>query len=73
MELRMVINTRHTGLVVRNIDRSLKLYMDILGFKIWKRVIEKGKFIDKVVGFEQVAIETCKLKVDEYSMIELIR
>jgi catechol 2,3-dioxygenase-like lactoylglutathione lyase family enzyme len=68
----MIKNKRHTGLVVRNLENSLKFY-EGLGFKVWKREIETGDFIDSVVGIPNVRIETAKLKAQDNSLLELIQ
>ena len=36
-------NIRHTGIVVKNLNKSLNFYKNLLGFKIKKRMIESGK------------------------------
>ena len=68
----MVINTRHTGLVVRDIDQSLKLYQDILGFKIKKRVVEEGEFISQMVGIgKQMPVTMIAFLIGAMSIIGL--
>lgn len=68
----MIKNTRHTGLVVRDIDKASKFY-EALGFKLWKREIESGDFISRVVGIENVRVETAKFKAPDNSMLELLQ
>ena len=46
MEIR---NIRHTGIVVNNLKKSLYFYHDLLGFKVKKRMLEKGKATDKIL------------------------
>mgnify|MGYP001159480912 FL=1 len=67
----MIINKRHTGLVVNNLSLSIKFY-ESLGLKVWNRQIEKGNFISKVVGIKNVEIETAKLKIQDGSLLELL-
>ena len=67
----MIKNTRHTGLVVKDISNSIKFY-ESLGLKVWRREIEKGDFISKVVGLDDAVIETAKLKLPDDSLIELL-
>jgi len=67
----MIIKTRHTGLVVKDLNKSIKFY-ETLGLKLWKRELEKGKFISKVVGLDNAEIETAKLKVSDGSLVELL-
>ena len=67
----MIIKTRHTGLVVKNLSASIAFY-EGLGLSVWKRENEKGDFISQVVGLEHVEIETAKLNVGDGSLLELL-
>ena len=44
----MISRIRHVAFVVRDIEQSLKFYRDILGLKIYKRMIESDNFISKL-------------------------
>ena len=57
----MISKLRHTGFVVRNLNRSVVFY-EALGFKTWKREIEQGQFLETVVDLKNVRVETAKLK-----------
>ena len=67
----MIINKRHTGLVVHNLDDSVKFY-EGLGLKVWNRQVETGDFISKVVGIKNAEVETAKLKIPDGSLLELL-
>ena len=67
----MIIKTRHTGLVVRDISVSIEFY-EKLGLEVWRRENETGKFISQVVGLKNAEIETAKLKVPDGSLLELL-
>lgn len=69
----MIIGYRHTGLVVRDIEKSLAFYQDILGFPLWKRTVEKGRYIESVVGISGVVLEWAKLKIPGDTLLELIQ
>ena len=60
----MIIKTRHTGLVVKDLEKSIKFYEE-LGLQIWKRELEKGEFLSQVVGINGAEIETAKLKISD--------
>ena len=68
----MILKTRHTGLVVRDLEKSLKFY-EGLGFVLSSRELETGDFISTVVGIENVRVETAKLKAPDNSMLELLQ
>lgn len=69
----MILATRHTGIVVRNLERSLGFYCGILGLEIWRRAVEEGRFIEKVVGIPGVRLEWVKLKAPNGSLVELLQ
>ncbi len=70
MEIR---NIRHTGIVVSNLKRSLFFYHNLLGFKIKKRMIEKGKATDRLSNLKKVNLETIKMHIGKTNgMIELL-
>lgn len=64
---------RHTGIVVSNMERSLGFYRDILGLKVVKDFIEKGKYIDSISGLLETRLRMIKLITDNGSMIELLQ
>lgn len=69
-----IVRARHTGLVVESIDRSLKLYRDILGLKIWRREFEpQGPTIESLVGIPGVKVEYAKLQVGDGTLVELLQ
>ena len=43
------MNIRHIGLVVKNLNDSLKFWRNIIGFKIKKKKHERGKTINNVL------------------------
>lgn len=70
----MISSIRHVGIVVRNVEASLKFYCDILGLSIYRRHTEQaGGFIDKLVGLDKVKLEWAKLIIPKGGLIELIQ
>lgn len=67
----MIIKTRHTGLVVKDISASIAFY-EGLGLTVWKHANENGDFLSQVVGLKNAEIETAKLKVGDGSLLELL-
>ena len=67
------LNIRHTGLVVRDLEKSLSFYCEILGLVIWKRAREEGPFIEELVGIPGVSLEWVKLKTGDDSLVELLQ
>jgi catechol 2,3-dioxygenase-like lactoylglutathione lyase family enzyme len=68
----MVLNTRHTGFVVLDLDKFIKFYKG-LGLSLVSRMIEEGDYIDKLVGLDGVKLEWAKLSISDGSLIELLQ
>jgi glyoxylase I family protein len=67
------VHIRHVGLTVKNLERSLWFYQDLLGLKVRTRLIEKGRVLEKVLGLKEVEVETVKLATqDGKTLIELL-
>ena len=66
----MVKNIRHSGIVVRDIIESYNFYVD-LGFMIESDEIEKGKFLDTILGIDGCEIRVMKMSCGN-QMIELL-
>ena len=63
---------RHSGIVVKNMRKSLIFWNNILKFKIVRKSLEYGPAIDKLLGFKNVKIRTIKLCDKNKFIIELI-
>lgn len=68
----MVINTRHTGFVVNDLERFINFYLG-LGLKLISRKIESGEYIDKLVGLQGTKLEWAKLSLPDNSVIEILK
>ena len=68
----MVINIRHTGIVVEDLDKSLEFYINKLGFKIIKQMKETGSFIEQILGIKNLTVTTVKMILKNQQMIELL-
>ena len=67
-----MINIRHIGIVVSDLDRSLYFYRDLLGFDIEKDALEHGKYIDTFLGLDDVTVRTVKMTLNDRDMVELL-
>ena len=63
---------RHTGIVVRDLEKALYFYRDLLGFKIVKKTRESGDYIDTVCGLKNASVVIAKLSSDDNNLIELL-
>ena len=68
----MIYGIRHTGIVVSDITGAINFWVDLLGFEIVSNQVESGEFIDKLLGSEEIAVQTVKLIARDESMIELL-
>ena len=64
---------RHIGIVVQNLDENIRFWSKIMGFKIAKKMEEKGKHIDLITGLEEVKVTTVKLSDNESNVVELLK
>ena len=68
-----VTDIRHFGIVVRDMERSLAFYRDLLGMEVRKRKEEKGLYLDTLLGVKKGEILTVKLSSGAgSSLLELI-
>lgn len=67
-----MISIRHVALVVDDIDKSYKLYRDVLGFVPKVDRIEKGEFYEHLTGLKSGVVRTSKCYSMDGSCLELI-
>ena len=65
-------NIRHIGIVVGDIKKSLAFYRDLLGLEIKKDMVEKGMYIDTILGLKKTDVRTIKLSAEDGSLVELL-
>ena len=68
----MILEVRHTGMVVASLDISLAFYTG-LGLQLMDRRREKGSYIDAVVGLKDADLEWAKLSAADGAVLELIQ
>ena len=68
----MVLNIRHTGIVVSDLKKESEFYR-MLGFIEVSTAIEEGQFIEEVTGIKDVKIEWVKMTAPDNNLIELIK
>ena len=68
----MIKNIRHTGIVVEDLENSLHFYVDLLGFKVAKKMHESGPYIDDMLVLKDAQVTTVKLATPDGQMIELL-
>jgi len=68
----MILNIRHVGIVVSNLENSIAFYKDLLGFEIVSKTDEPSLFIDKILGLKNSKLTTIKMRPHEGQMLELL-
>jgi len=65
-------NIRHTGIVVSDMEKSLKFYRDLMGLKPVIDFTEKGEFINTISNGKGIDLRMVKLIAEDGGMIELL-
>ena len=70
---KMIIEIRHFGIVVHDIEQSLSFYKRWFGFEVYRDADENGKFIETILSVPNAHLRTVKMrsKVSDV-LIELI-
>ena len=69
----MILATRHTGIVVRDLEKCLRFWRDIMGLKVVIDFWEEGDFIDAVQHLTNVRVHMIKLAAPDGTLIELLK
>lgn len=66
-------NIRHFGIVVQDLEKSLRFYRNLLGLEIKRDMQEEGEFIDTILGLKNVRVRTVKMvSQNGESLVELL-
>ncbi len=68
----MMIGTRHTGIVVENLEVAQKFYLG-LGFSWHSENVEAGPFIEQVTGLDNAKLKWVKMNLPDGSLLELLQ
>ena len=69
----MITEIRHTGIVVQDLNSVINFFTKLLGFKIKKKMNEKGSYVDNILGLKNVNIITVKIEAPNGNLIELLK
>jgi catechol 2,3-dioxygenase-like lactoylglutathione lyase family enzyme len=68
----MITAIRHVGLVVTDINKSLKFWCETMGFVVSRQMEEGGPHIDAMMGLKNVRVTTAKLSAPDGNLLELL-
>ncbi len=63
----------HTGFVVRDIEKSVQFYSEVLGMRIAGRTERQGEFVEQVLAFPGAHIKGGFVDMGEGHQLELIQ
>jgi len=69
----MILATRHTGIVVRDMGKNLHFWRDVMGLQVAVDFWEQGEYIDTIQNLSGVKLHMIKLTAPDGSMIELLK
>jgi catechol 2,3-dioxygenase-like lactoylglutathione lyase family enzyme len=68
----IVIGSRHTGIVCKDIELSLYFYRDILGFQVIQDFWDDSRYINDITGINDAKVHMIKLRAPDGTVIELL-
>jgi len=68
----MITNYRHTGLVVKNLERSRKFYCKLLNFKVIQYIIEEGNYFNRLINEKNLRAKVIKARLPDNVVLELL-
>ena len=69
----MILGHWHTGFVVKDLDLSVRFYVDGLGMKLIRRFHSKGSAAARVVSYEPVEMAGALLEIADGTIFELLQ
>jgi len=63
---------RHVGIVVKDLEKQLKFYKDLLGLEIYYSQIESGPFLENLIGYTKIKPLIYKLGKNNNTIVELL-
>ena len=68
-----ITNVRHTGIVVSDMERSLRFYRDLLGMEVWADYKDNSDYMRAVTDIPDANVWMIKLKAADGVSIELLQ
>ena len=63
---------RHVGIIVKDLKKSQKFYVNVLGLKKVVSLTEKGTYLNKLINTNQLEAKVLKLKTGCGTIVEII-
>ena len=69
----MIKAMHHTGFVVRDVEKSVEFYRDVVGLNLTHRIERTGSPISQVVGYDDTHLKIALLDTGDGHRLELIQ
>ena len=67
-----VIGYRHTGIITKDLDKSIQFYRDILGLEVIQEMTDSSIYINKITNIKNGIAKFAKLRMNDGSVLELL-
>ena len=68
----LVIGYRHTGIIVKDMTKSVNFYKNYLGLKIIQEFTDSSDYINEITGIKKGSAHFIKLQMEDGSVLELL-
>ena len=68
----IVVGYRHTGIITKDIKKSLYFYRNILGLEVIQEFTDSSNYINEISGLEGAEAHFIKLKAKDETVLELL-
>lgn len=68
----IVVGYRHTGIIVKDVKKSLHFYRDLLGMEVIQEFTDDTDYLNIITGLSKGAAHFIKLKAQDGTVLELL-
>jgi len=68
----LVKGYRHTGVICKDLDKSLVFYKDYLGLKVIQDFWDDSGYINEITNMKNANVHMIKLEADDGTVVELL-
>ena len=69
----MIIGMNHAGMVVRDLEKAVEFYRDVMGLRVVSSLERRGDAISQVLGYENTRLKGTHMGIGDAPTIELIQ
>jgi catechol 2,3-dioxygenase-like lactoylglutathione lyase family enzyme len=70
--MKIVKGFRHTGIICKDLEKSLEFYKDYLGLEVIQDFWDDSDYINEITGISGANVHMIKLKADDGTVLELL-